>query len=253
MSTFTDLQSKCISRGKPAASRKIANNTLVVSGGDSYAVRLHNTDVVTAYPDGSLSLNTGGWYSVTTKERINRYLPTGITLGSERGEWRLRHTTYRKVGTEWDSPTVFTTVWSVPFADGITLVPQGETYVPQPGTYPSDDQATATRHAKAKIRQDVKGYLVTILPVLEQWRLDLRNGIGLDGGGDCWICLGLGSGAEHLIAHIAEGYLPVRLLKDACHHDHWLTWVSAGWWDLTDKALTTYLTKALYADLLVPA
>ena len=37
--------------------------------GENIALKLHNTDIVTLYPTGDMSLNTGGWYTVTTKER----------------------------------------------------------------------------------------------------------------------------------------------------------------------------------------
>jgi hypothetical protein len=64
--------------------RKIANNTWlerrstnfdsdIEDPDDEIAVRLHNTDVVTFRRDGAITLNTGGWFTVTTKERINRF------------------------------------------------------------------------------------------------------------------------------------------------------------------------------------
>ena len=55
--------------GKP-----LENNTRLFDRGDHFAVRLHNTDVVRIYPDG-WSLHTGGYYSMTTKERLNWYSP----------------------------------------------------------------------------------------------------------------------------------------------------------------------------------
>jgi hypothetical protein len=38
------------------------------------AVRLHSTDIVKFYPDGSVTLHTGGYHTVTTKERINHFI-----------------------------------------------------------------------------------------------------------------------------------------------------------------------------------
>ena len=35
-------------------------------------VQYHNTEVVTAYPDGSVFLRTGGWKSNTTRQRMNQ-------------------------------------------------------------------------------------------------------------------------------------------------------------------------------------
>ena len=38
------------------------------------AVRYHRTDVCTLHPDGTVTLRTGGWQTVTTKRRINQAL-----------------------------------------------------------------------------------------------------------------------------------------------------------------------------------
>ena len=38
------------------------------------AVRLHNTDIVVFYPSGRVTLYTGGYRTVTTKERINHFV-----------------------------------------------------------------------------------------------------------------------------------------------------------------------------------
>src|SRR5207249_5341140 len=66
--------------------RGIANNTrLVRRAADRLAVRLHRTDVVTFYADGRITLSTGGWETVTTRDRINRCLD-GWSVGTERGE-----------------------------------------------------------------------------------------------------------------------------------------------------------------------
>ena len=58
--------------------RKLANNTYLVSNEDgSFGVRLHNTQVVKYYPDKTL-LFSGGWHTVTTKQRINEYSNAGL-------------------------------------------------------------------------------------------------------------------------------------------------------------------------------
>lgn len=80
--------------------RKLANNTYLrhasgqpdregnsLGGAGDYAVRYHGTDVVIIHADGNYSLNTGGWYTYTTKDRINRFSPARVW--SERGVWYL--------------------------------------------------------------------------------------------------------------------------------------------------------------------
>jgi hypothetical protein len=66
------LTGRCLER------RKVANNTYAERRWPDIAIRLHDTDVVTLHPDGSITLNTGGWYTVTTKDRLNSYLPFGV-------------------------------------------------------------------------------------------------------------------------------------------------------------------------------
>lgn len=69
---------------------------------DAYALRYHATDVVIAYPDGSVVLNSGGFstphyawsnrtmtVSPTTRERISRYLPKGYSLSQQNNKWWL--------------------------------------------------------------------------------------------------------------------------------------------------------------------
>ena len=58
--------------GKP-----LENNTRLFDRGDHFAVRLHSTDVVRIYSDG-WSLHTGGYGTVTTKDRLNKYGPLTI-------------------------------------------------------------------------------------------------------------------------------------------------------------------------------
>jgi hypothetical protein len=65
--------------------KKLKNNTYLYPRGEDYAVRLHYTDVVTIHADGTYTLNSGGWDTPTTKDRINAYSPARVA--SERGEW----------------------------------------------------------------------------------------------------------------------------------------------------------------------
>jgi hypothetical protein len=67
-------------------SRKIAHNTYVeLRGGNTFAIRFHQTDVVTYHPDGQIILNTGGWQTVTTKARLNTFSPARVY--SDRRQW----------------------------------------------------------------------------------------------------------------------------------------------------------------------
>lgn len=64
---------------KNRQSKKIKNNTYLIKiNDDSIGVKLHNTIVVTIHKNGSYTLNTNGWRTVTTKQRINQYCPIGV-------------------------------------------------------------------------------------------------------------------------------------------------------------------------------
>jgi len=103
MSLYSDLQAKLGNR----AQRKIGNNTYLRSRGDDLIVRLHNTDILIAHHDGFVTLNSGGYRTVTTKARISEYLQgTGYHVYQDKKVW------YVKTG---DGATV------VPFEDGIAL------------------------------------------------------------------------------------------------------------------------------------
>jgi hypothetical protein len=66
--------------------RPAANNTRVqIREGGAVALRLHQTDIVTWYRDGRTVLNSGGWRTPTTKDRINA--ATSARLSQKSGVW----------------------------------------------------------------------------------------------------------------------------------------------------------------------
>jgi hypothetical protein len=72
-------------------SRKLMHNTYAVNVGDYVSILLHSTAVIRFYPDGRIVLNTGGWHTVTTKDRLNRCLPYPwrVASDSRKGGWGL--------------------------------------------------------------------------------------------------------------------------------------------------------------------
>jgi hypothetical protein len=86
---------------KKRESKKIGNNTYLVRiSPETIGVRLHNTVVVRIHSDGTYTLNSGGWRTVTTKDRINAYSP--VRVSQRKHEWY--------VGDE-----------NIPFHDGIRV------------------------------------------------------------------------------------------------------------------------------------
>ena len=72
------------------SSVKIGNNTWaeMLSGG-VIGIRLHNTIIVELSPDGPVKFTTGGWNTVTTRERINQFLPGNHRVHTVKHELRL--------------------------------------------------------------------------------------------------------------------------------------------------------------------
>lgn len=69
--------------------RKIGNNTYAYIEHDgTVAIELHGTKVVRFFPNGLVQLNSGGWRTHTTKDRINKYSPVGVYQRNY--EWFLR-------------------------------------------------------------------------------------------------------------------------------------------------------------------
>lgn len=70
-------------RGKVGnrADYSIGHNTTATLCGYYYSVRLHGHEIIRVHEDGGVSVRHCGWVSVTTFDRIRRFLPCGWTAG----------------------------------------------------------------------------------------------------------------------------------------------------------------------------
>lgn len=78
---MTHVEAVRMVRGKRNAERrKVGNNTYaeILSDG-SVGIMLHSTYVVKIHADGTYTLNSGGWQTSTTKDRINQYSPKKVS------------------------------------------------------------------------------------------------------------------------------------------------------------------------------
>lgn len=128
----------------PLVAAKVANNTLQwedPNTGDR-VIRLHATDIL-RFSQGerpTVTLSTGGWKSVTTKDRMHGFLPDGFFVGSDKGTWR-----------------VTTPAGVYPYADGIAFyLDTGE---PLPGTVPMAEAAAAALKADKAL---IKAYIAKL-------------------------------------------------------------------------------------------
>ncbi len=75
------------------AAIELGHNTMLRDiswkGFKAIAVRLHQTDVVIFHEDGTVELNSGGYETVTTKDRINKFSPMGIY--QQQGDWYMHN------------------------------------------------------------------------------------------------------------------------------------------------------------------
>ena len=156
--------------------------------------RYHNTDIVTLKSNGDIILNSGGYRTMTTKEKTNNILShIGQRLSYRRwvihqanGLWTVSN---RQDGLR------------IPYSDGLNLSK-------------ADDPKTQAKAQKAqqeqiKLRKAILKYskLYTLESVLPN---------GQPTQGDCWLCCGIAPNErEHLVSHIKEGYVMTRLAVNA--------------------------------------
>lgn len=246
-------------RGKAVPRKKLANNTYAERRGEGkIAVVLHATDVLTyhrhsPYRAGAsgieaVVLNTGGWLTVTTKERINAFLPGGVRVSSNHGTWEV------SVGG-WATPSDV-----VRFRDGITLENlQGWTPVERT-LVPGEDQVRQDRH-NTSMRRLINRYVVA----LTDERLQEEVSSPLNPAA-CVLCrphtrvphpqapdreriITVGDAMEdtqHLLEHLHEGVYPFQLLFAAVAERGYIAQNVVGHRDIVKRSLRTYLANRLY-------
>ena len=170
--------------------RKLANNTYLNCNEDgTFGVRLHTTEIVTYQENGDITLNSGGWRTVTTKARINDFVDW--YLYQDAGVWYVCHGNNR--GTAYA------------YADGMTLHPDGT--VTGEGEDPNEQKKT-----RKQCRKFAKDYMVAFF----------QGKVPAPGNGDCWGCLmraedgsyPLGENFDHIQEHFKEFYfVPVLLYR----------------------------------------
>jgi len=103
-------------RSRHPRATKIGNNTYLVGNGTDaqpFTIRLHSTDIVQVSAD-TIRFDTGGWETVTTKERMNRAMPNGCSLIQRQWRWYVKtpHTTIQ-VGDRFHMRLLADGTWNV--------------------------------------------------------------------------------------------------------------------------------------------
>ena len=161
--------------------RKIDNNTFqYFNSNNEKVIRLHDTDIIVFNNDGSITLNSGGWQTVTTKDRMNKF--TSLNIYQEKSIWY-----------------VIDNGNTVPYKDGITFHVNGT--VTGQGENPKRKLAL-----KKRIQKYSKDYVKALF----------NREIDKPDNGDCFYCqFDSMSGIEHFKTHMQEKYYVPSLLMNA--------------------------------------
>jgi hypothetical protein len=171
--------------------KRVAPNTVEwIDKYENRYIRLHLTDILTFTPNGVIIINSGGWRTSTTKERINHFLPVPWRITQENSTWYLNNHV---------------------FADGITIN--------------ADQTVTGAGNADTvkALKKSITVYIDGFLDKLH------NNQLSLPSAGDCWLCtltdsqsgqpMGERDGVpeeEHILSHIRENYHVPALVLRAC-------------------------------------
>lgn len=179
------------------SSRKLENNTYLIHYHEAkphyIGIRLHNTDVVKYYPDGRIILNSGGWKTPTTKDRINKYAP--VNVWTNKGIWYI--------GQSWNKPA------EAIYQDDMVINPDG--------TF-SGVMTMKQAKEETKLRGQVRKYAKDFLTALKAGKIPMPS------SGDCWFCSLFKTKEnptfgkthnDHILSHIKEKYYVPSLAVNA--------------------------------------
>lgn len=216
-------------------SKKLENNTYLKRYDDYIGVMLHTTDVVKFYPE-YFELDSGGWNTQTTRDRINKYSNARV--------WVKNSVMY--VGIPYKEGCSYHPESSVLFYDGIHYDYEGNLLSK---TKDIDKHNREVRDMKKKIKKFVD-YCLSVAKS--------EGGVPHPSGGDCWFCLMVNKenktmgdveeSHQHLINHMEENYCVPSLILNALlengHTQQQLGYIWNSEWHIKN-ALTKYMQRRL--------
>jgi hypothetical protein len=171
--------------GRDKKQRPLENNTRLIRRDHCVAIQLHETDVVQIFPGDIYRLDSGGWRTVTTKDRISKYSPTRPY--SKNGIWYVNEAL---------------------FEDGIRVNAKGSLV----GGVSKKQLAKGEQLAKRKLQLDklVRAYVRGFCEMVKKERKLPDVSLG-----DCFACQGMPLGNYHLLEHLKEKYYMGSLIWNA--------------------------------------
>jgi hypothetical protein len=190
----TNLSSQFDATQRAAFKPKIVKrNTFQFTRDGETVIRLHGTDIVRKLANGSVILNSGGWKTPTTKDRMNDHMPDGFMINQDGGAWY--------VGKGWRDEN------RVPYFDGMNV--------------PRDVKAPKAKGAKQLAREEA------LQKQIRKFVCDvpMQGDLPQPDNGDCWYCRMVTQNGEtlgdaigdndHILSHIKERYMHGSLIWNA--------------------------------------
>jgi hypothetical protein len=178
--------------------KKLARNTYLREVDGRMVVRFWETDIITIDKQDTYTLNSGGYRTLTTKDRFNSFAPVWV--------WQHRNMWYAVPKRQAHTLEPFAD--KVLFADGMRVDASGKVL--------SGAGNDETRKVMGKVDRLVSKYIAGYAAHV------MVNGLEQDTSGDCWGCLMQDTadkvkepmGYSHYINHFEEKYyVPVILIK----------------------------------------
>jgi hypothetical protein len=175
------------------ATRKLARNTVLRKDGQDLVIRFWETDVIKISPANVYTLDSGGYRTFTTKDRLNQFCP--FVVGQTSGMWYV----YER--GNWTAKAMF--------ADGMQVGADGK---PLSGAIDSQAFEKTKRKVDRLVRQYIAGFEAHVM----------ENGLQEPSGGDCWGCYMRAEdrrkeamGIDHYLSHFEEKYYVPSLFYNA--------------------------------------
>lgn len=169
--------------------RPLCNNTRAIRLADNrIGIKLHDTIIIEYHKSGLMVLNSGGWKTATTKDRLNRFTP--LHIYQDKGVWYVFDNHYNNANDN-----------NVPFSDGMK-------YNTKTNKFSNVKMSTPKKilRTNEQIKTYVNGYVEAFL----------NGDVPAPSGKDCWYCsLFVSGNTEHLTEHMKESYYVPSLLARA--------------------------------------
>jgi len=194
LKSYIDLD-QYLAKGKNKNDRPLANNTRVVRLSDSsIGIKLHNTIILTFFANDWIQFNTGGWKTITTRERMNRYQNI-CRLYTKKRIWYLLLDKKEYL-----------------YQDGIVL--DANEMKVYPGMDILEELPPINAHTTKKqlgLKKQIDQYCNRFVEEFVNDRVPAPS------GADCWYCsiFSTVNNSDHLLMHIEENYYVPSLLFNA--------------------------------------